>query len=1228
MHNTLKNTMRKYIFIIYILLACTVCSSCTSTDSENSLEQLENRFTNLDTNSRPYTYWFWMNGNITKEGITKDLEAMHEIGIGGVFNLEGGTGIPKGKVEYLSEEWSELKAHAIKEASRLGIEFVMHNCPGWSSSGGPWITPDLAMQTLTWSEVDVVGGSDIKQILAKPQLRLDYYKDIAVIAYPSFSNGRPVGFSDWKLLNNSVFNYEGKIEIEEFDSQQIIDVNKVVDLSIHLDGDTLSWENAPDGRWTIIRIGHTPTGRRNASAPDTGVGLECDKFSKKAIQFHFNKMMDILYPLITPYLDKVTIGLEIDSWEVGMQNWTMGYEKIFEEKKGYNLIKYLPAMTGKLVGDKMTTEQFLWDMRQTQAELLADNYYGEFRKLCNEKGFLSYTEPYDRGPMEELQIGSRVDMVLGEFWNGLSAIFQNNLMMRRTSKLASSIAHTNGQKVVGAEAYTSEPESGRWQEYPFGLKAVGDKAFTEGLNRMVIHRYAQQPHPSATPGMTLGPWGIHFERTNTLWEPSKAWMDYLNRCQTMLQEGLFVADFAYFIGERVVGYTKVHGKDLTPALLKGYDYDLINSETLIEKASVKDGRLCLPDGMSYKVLFLQDQEYMTLELLRKIHTMIKDGLVVVGKRPLKPLGLSNNSAENIQEFNRLCDEIWGDDRDKPLNRRIGKGQVFQRFATYDVMAQINLKHDFLSSSKVGDAPIRYIHRRIKDADVYFISNQRRSYEDIVASFRVEGKQPEFWDPVTGIVTKAILFKQEGEHIQVPIQLPPYGSLFVVFKDKVPQKSIEEIRKDGNELVFARMFDPADRILYPEVKSDFLIECWVKPESDIMLTTDPHLNPLGYQKDYWTEYYAVYPSAGEKLYGKGHVTCGFLVGRNGVAIWENGNGTPQFRLAAENPISGWTHIVVSYRENIPYIYIDGELKAKGAPCKNIVHPGLGQAYMEEGASYYAADMSTSVLHQGVLSDTEVKNMANNSRCQEVDRWKIINYTNLSKEGMLDFFENGVYELKSTDGTITKVVIEKKPNTVEITEPWSLSIPLSTEEDSLSIKLEKLTSLHHYDDERVKYFSGTSIYNNYFSISTKELDQEKRLFLDLGEVEVMAQVFINGVDLGVLWTRPYIADITDFVQEGKNELEIRVTNQWVNRLIGDEQLPEENPYSSDGGINGLPALSRGAIKKLPDWYIEGLEKPEGGRTTFTTWDHFREDSPLLQAGLIGPVKIRCGLAKVVK
>ena len=1184
-----------------------------------SIGDLEKDFARLSTTARPYTYWFWMNGNITKEGITKDLEAMHRIGVGGVFNLEGGTGIPKGPVTYLSSEWSELKAHAIKEAARLGIDYVMHNCPGWSSSGGPWITPEYSMQKLTWSEIEVEGGRQVDTLLTQPATELGYYKDIAVLAFPSFKNGKPVGFSDWQLLNNSVFNHKGLIDIKEYDKEQIIrpedviDLTKLVDLKGHL-----NW-SAPSGNWTIVRLGHTSTGRKNCAAPDTGVGLECDKYSKQAIQLHFNKMIDLLYPLIKPYIHQIQIGLEIDSWEVGMQNWTSGFEDEFCERAGYDLIKYLPAMTGKIVGSKDITERFLWDIRRIQADLLADNYYGEFRTLCNQYGLVSYCEPYDRGPMEELQIGSRVDGVMGEFWNGLSAIFQNNLMMRRTTKLASSIAHINGQKVVGAEAYTSEPESGRWQEYPFALKAVGDKAFTEGINRMVVHRYAMQPHPNAAPAMTLGPWGIHFDRTNTWWEPGRAWMDYLNRCQTLLQEGLFVADLAYFTGDNIVGYTKVHRKELNPVPPEGYDYDLMNTETLLNRSWMERGRLRLPDGMSYRILVMQEQSHITLQLLRKLRSMVEEGLVIVGARPQQTVGLQSYSVAEKKAFGQLCDELWGKVPTAVIDRRIGEGRIFWE-ASLDldrVFDRILLKPDFEVVANPNSAPIRYIHRQIGEADAYFVTNQRRTTEEIICNFRVKGKVPEFWNPITGEKSRAMVYQVNEETISVPVRLDEYGSVFVVFRSDLPEQIIiQSIHKDYECLVDASNVFPIEQNqeIYPDIKDNFSISLWVKPESDAMLNTD---NPMGYIPNPWTEYYAIYPSGGEQLYGAGHATCGLAIGRNGVAVWENQKGYPEIKMAVEKPIPGWSHVCLVYEEGAPHIYINGEHVAYKTRSPQVIHPGLNLTTLEEGASYYNGDMSAPALFQKVLSDKEISRLVAKGPVRETDK-RILDWIPYANTQSLLAWSDGTYIFTTSKGVKKEVKVEKVGDPFEIKQKWKVAFPEGLGAPK-EINLSELISFHRHENEGVRSFSGTATYTTDFEVKASILMENKVVFLDLGAVEVMAEVTVNGVNKGILWARPYVVDVTKVLKPGKNTLEVKVTNLWTNRLIGDELLPEENEYVPGGGINGIEALSRGAIRKLPDWYMNNENKPDGGRITFTTWKHYRSGSPLVESGLIGPVRL---------
>ncbi|HZX75056.1 MAG TPA: glycosyl hydrolase, partial [Cyclobacteriaceae bacterium] len=613
--------------------------------------------------SWPQTWWHWMNGNVTKEGITLDLEAMKRVGVGGFQNFDAGTLIPKGPIVYLSPEWIELKKHTIKEAERLGLEFTMHNCPGWSSSGGPWITPELNMQQITHSELYVTGGKQVSVSLPKPFSRLNFYKDAFVFAFPSLQGerslqtlttsitssngavdvkkltgedetgvkllgetGKPVylqfefkepletrmltlfsavvpvpgapaggggrgagggggfgggggapapagvvleasddgiqfrnvtnlvagggggggGFGgggaaasvtveftptkakyfritsiqrrkytqvrfsnasripNWMAKANFNQGANNVVPPKEIAENSIINPDSVIDITKSMDQNgVLNW-NAPAGEWTVVRFGHTASGTQNRSAPDTGIGLECDKYSTAAIDFHFNKMMENLLPTLAPWAGKGKVGLLIDSYEVGMQNWTPLLADDFKKRRGYDITKYLPTLTGRIVGSVDASDRFLWDMRRTCADLMADNYYGRFAELCKKNNIISYTEPYDRGPMEEMQIGARVDVNMGEFWNGLSTQFQGNYTMRRTTKLAASIQNINGRKIVGAEAFTGEAESAKWQEYPFMMKPLGDRMFAQGLNRMIFHRYAHQPHATALPGMTMG----------------------------------------------------------------------------------------------------------------------------------------------------------------------------------------------------------------------------------------------------------------------------------------------------------------------------------------------------------------------------------------------------------------------------------------------------------------------------------------------------------------------------------------------------------------------------------------------------------------------------------------------------------------------------------------------------------------------------------------------------
>jgi hypothetical protein len=989
----------------------------------------------------------------------------------------------------------------------------------------------------------------------------------------------------------------------------IIDPNAVLDISHFVNDGLLSW-NAPIGNWTILRIGFTPTGALNQAPPDTGKGLECDKYNPSAIEFHFNIMMKDLLPLMRQLAAKRKVALEIDSYEAGAQNWTPGFEQEFENRWKYKIHKFLPVLAGgRIINTVDKTERFLWDLRRIQADMMAENYYGRFHELCHQYGITMYIEPYESGPMEEMQIGSRTDINLCEFWNGISSVSPAKTPVLRTPKLVSSITHINGQKITGAEAFTAEPDSGRWQESPFALKALGDKVFTRGVNRMFIHRYAHQPHPSAVPGMTMGPWGIHFERTTTWWTQSKAWLRYLSRCQYMLQQGRFIADLLYFAGEDANMYTKTIRGDLNPRPPEGYDYDMINAEAIFKKVKIANNRIVLADGMTYQVFVYQDFKIITFVLLLKLKELVLQGMILVGEKPERPAGLSD---DDDREFKEIANALWDGSNDK-AGKRFGKGRVFWDQSLTSVLQQLNIKPDFEYSSRSGDAPVIYTHRKLNDEDIFFISNQRRTYEELVCTFRIKDKQPELWDPVTGKIAQLPFYELTDDGVRVPVNLEPCGSVFVVFRTPASSRRWHLITRDNDVVLSTKNFPVVSGKLYREAANSFIIVFWAKPEINILL--DPVFFVTGAIAQPWTEYYAIYPPSGNELYGVGHATCGVTVGRNGIAVWENAESDPVLVLAAPVAIAGWNHIAIKYEEGLPTIYFNGKAISSGKKSVNIVHPAPDKADVKENVSYYNGDISKPLVYTEALSEEDINKLVTGTPPLELSPF-IVEIAFGRKPGLL-IRQNGNYTLNNNLGEKSNFVVLDIEKPMEINGPWEVNFPPKSGAPA-QIVLPGLISLHKHSNADVKYFSGTAVYAKTFSLTNRPA-RNKRWLLDLGRVEVIAEVKLNGKPLGTLWKRPYQVDITETLQEGSNKLEVSITNLWPNRLIGDEQLPDPDKFAPGGGASGRAGLIGGYIERLPDWYLNGQPKPADGRITFTTWKHYTKDFPLLESGLIGPVRL---------
>lgn len=1332
-----------------------------------SLSELEKRFADPLLSDHPMVYWFWMNGHVTKEGITLDLEAMKRVGISGVCNFDAGISIPKGPIALFSAEWMELKQHAVKEAVRLGLEFVLHNCPGWSASGGPWITPELSMQQVTWSEVVVNGGQPVELLLPIPFHKLHFYRDAAVLAYPSlpsekalgdflvftnrgavdktivtvesdgviiqpitesepawllfrFKNPHPVHFltfeitagdtgdtedgrtsidlqtsddglvfstiatistgmaselatgnkfitydippvkaayfrflstkarrfsqvrfSGYQRLQNFMektgnrYMFSGKDTspvytdvVQESKDDSMLQIASVIDLTDFVDEKgNLHWQ-APEGSWTILRFGHTTTGAMNKAAPENGIGLECDKFNPSAIDFHFDQMMRYVGAALQEAAGMGKVGLLIDSFEAGPQTWTAAFPVEFQKRRGYSLRPYLLALTGRMLNTVHHTEQFLWDYRRTQADLVAESYYGRFAERCCQAGFTAYAEPYDKGPFEEAQVGARVDVGMGEFWYGLHSLLQGNLAVERTSKLAASIMNTNGKNLVGAEAFTSEPASSRWQEYPFSLKALGDKMFCKGVNKMIIHRFVHQPNSFARPGMTMGPWGIHFDRTNTWFEQAGGWLRYNARCQALLRQGLPVKDLAYFTGEEANIYTRVLPGDMFPSPPAGFDYDLVNAETILQKLSIKNGRLFLPNGMQYKALLLQKFKQLTLPLLQKLHQLVKEGMVLVGERPVGPLGLG--PAADSEAFEQVVEALWPSSITLSGQHQVGKGKVLLGKAFQTVFKSLALQPDFTYTSRSGDAPLLYTHRKTADTDIYFVCNQRRSFEDVVCAFRVGQKQPEIWDATTGMVLPAPVYTTVGGITQVPLQLDPYGSVFVIFRHKNSKPGINAVSNGNKILIEAKPFIRRPRKLYRDTKNDFTIVLWAKPEMACMLRTSIHMGDVAQP---YTDYYAVYPISGKQFYGAGHATCGLAIGRNGVAVWES-ESYPVLSLAVETPIAGWTHVALVYEKGKPAVFVNGNLVKKGQQRFAFVHPSLGEAFLEEGASYYNGDMSQPVLYKRILTPEMIRQLAKKLPQQGTEMARLPRFVLVQQKPFLLAWQKGTYRLLLSNGVVQSFLVKEKLPNREIKNDWQVRFPQGSGAPDV-IFLPALISLHQHVADSVKHFSGTAVYLNNFTVPQAYKRGRRRLFLDLGRVEVIAQVLVNGIEIGVLWKRPFLVDISEAVKTGLNTLEIRVTNLWPNRLIGDESLPDPDRFSTAGGSgfehlagSGFESEIGNSLLQMPAWYVAGKPQPANGRIGFATWKHYSQNDPLLESGLIGPVILRSAEAIAIE
>jgi len=586
----------------------------------------------------------------------------------------------------------------------------------------------------------------------------------------------------------------------------IVPQAEIIDLTEKMQPDgTLDW-TPPAGTWMVLRIGSSLTGHENGPAPAEATGLEVDKLNREYVKNYVDGYLKMYADTVSPELlgANGVAWMLTDSIEVGPQNWTDHMLEEFRERRGYDARPWLPALTGVVIKSTAETDRFLWDFRRTIGQLMAENHYGEIAEDLHSHGMKYYGEALeDHRPSlgDDMEMRSRTDVPMGAMWTWAGQPGPN-VDYFADLRGAASVAHIYGQNIVGAESMTSRGPA--WSFSPNSLKKVADLEFALGVNRFEIHESTHQPVADMAPGLTLGPFGLWFNRNDTWAEEAKPWITYLARCSWMLEQGHYSADVAYFYGEEGP-LTAVFGWKAMADAPDGYAFDFVNSDVLLHELSFRDGRLVTPGGTSYRILYLGGRsQRMTLPVLRQLRNLVAQGAVVVGNRPTDSPSLADDEAE----FQRIADELWGNwGRDKPptgIIHKVGKGRVYIGGQTAnEALASLGVPCDFEFTKPEPDTDLMFVHRKLADGDVYFVDSRNDRAEDVNATFRVDGRAPELWDAARG-ATKPASYSIANGRTTVPLHLEPWGSTFVVFRE--PAKAASRTLPEPKETIVAEVDD--------------------------------------------------------------------------------------------------------------------------------------------------------------------------------------------------------------------------------------------------------------------------------------------------------------------------------------------------------------------------------------------------------------------------------------
>lgn len=789
--------MKKFCSILFTALALGASTLLEASCGNKALKELEAGFDNPPAECHPSVWWHWMNGMITPEGIRKDLLWMDRIGISGIHCFDAAfrstPAIVRPRRPYMSEGWKEAFNLALDIADSLGMEMTIASSPGWSITGGPWVSEDDAQKKLVWSTLTLEGGCSFKDTLASPPScsgpyqdelqypkdpdRYRYYRDVCVLAV-KLEGPDTVRIDRIKEKAGFVidpFDYFG-FEPAPGTLQESTDICKTentVDLTDSYRDGVLEW-NVPEGRWKIFRFGYSLLGRTNGPSVPEATGLEADKLDAGAMRRYYTNYLELYRNAVGGKLGGkgVIKNFLIDSYEAGKGTWTPRMEEEFASRRGYALRPWLPVLTGQVVGSVKESEQFLFDWRQTLGELIVENHYDQVNDILKPYGMRRFSESHEERRAfvgDGMSAKKGADMPMSAFWvrsrAGWYAAYPGSVADIRES---ASVAHIYGQNLCGAESFTTNGKRGKWDGYwayqchPGYLKRFADDAMAQGLNRFIIHSSVHQPSDEHVPGLSLGIYGQWFNRHDTWAEEAGPWIDYLSRSSFMLSQGRNVADIAFLYGEDTNPSIRFYGeRNSVPA---GYNYDFVNAEILEKEVRASKGRLVARSGAEYRMVMIDTAIHkMSIGLVRSLAKLASAGVPICGNRPLMCAGRGFD-----EEFDILVKDIWDS----------GRSNVHCADRLTEAFAAAGLEEDAV----LGRDSCAFVHRKLDGGELYWVANISSQPCTMEVSLRCNGLRPQIWHADSGIREDAAYSISDGRTV-VRLDMDRDDAQFIVLMEK-------------------------------------------------------------------------------------------------------------------------------------------------------------------------------------------------------------------------------------------------------------------------------------------------------------------------------------------------------------------------------------------------------------------------------------------------------------